>query len=105
MSVFWKVLVFKPKILKKAKIYIEKGILRIDSTGAERFVGHVPHNISLICLESLTRKGLVKKKNMFVNQRFPPFRVSVNWREYCIIFLWKERKLGNILRFPYVVFL
>ena len=62
MSVFWKVLVFKPKILKKAKIYIEKGILRIDSTGAERFVGHVPHNISLICLESLTRKGLVKKK-------------------------------------------
>ena len=33
--------------------------------------------------ETLTRIQPVKK-TLFANQRCPPFRVSVNWREYCI---------------------
>ena len=28
------------------------------------------------------------KKNLSANQRCPPFRVSVNWREYCIIIIF-----------------
>ena len=35
--------------------------------------------------EILTEIRPVKKK-LFANQRWPPFRVSVNWREYCVCF-------------------